>query len=89
MGLLGYVVGNRREEIAVGKHWRGKILNCLGEACFSPWQGLTIGFNRASHMGCMILSIEGLGKNRTEEGIPYVVGIHVDWGIFEGRKCWR
>ena len=31
-------------------------------------------------------SVEGLRENRTEEGIPYVVGVHVDWGVVEGRR---
>ena len=29
-------------------------------------------------MGCMM--------SRTEEGTPYAVGVHVDWGVVEGRR---
>ena len=43
-------------------------------------EGLVAGFKRAPHMGCMMSSVEGLRENRTEEGTPYAVGVHVDWG---------
>ena len=29
-------------------------------------------------MGCMM--------NRLEEATPYAVGVHVDWGVVEGRR---
>ena len=31
-------------------------------------------------------SVEGLRENRSEEGTPYAVGVHVDWGVVEGRR---
>ena len=39
----------------------------------------------------MMPSVEGLRENRTEEGTPYVVGDHVDWGVRAGerRDCSR
>ena len=39
--------------------------------------------------------VEGLRETRTEEGTPYSVGVHVDWGVVGGReeiapcKRWR
>ena len=35
---------------------------------------------------CMMPSVEGLRDSRTEEGIPYVVGVHVDWGVRAGER---
>ena len=34
----------------------------------------------------MMLSVEGLREKRTEEGSPYVVAVHVDWGIRAGER---
>ena len=31
-------------------------------------------------------SVEGLRENRTEEGAPHVVGVHVEWGVVESRR---
>ena len=49
------------------------------------WQGLVIvtELKRAPHLGCMIPSVQGLREKRTEEGTPYVVGVHV---VVEGRR---
>ena len=43
----------------------------------------------ALHLGCTMLSVEGLRESRTEEGTPYAVGVH-DWGLLragERRDC--
>lgn len=37
-------------------------------------------------MGRMRPFIEGLRKNRLEEGIPYVVGVYVHWGMLRVGK---
>ena len=34
----------------------------------------------------MMPFVQGLRENRTEEGTPYVVGVHVEWGVVEGRR---
>ena len=33
-------------------------------------------------------SVQGLParENRTEEGTPHVVKVHVEWGVLEGRR---
>ena len=38
----------------------------------------------------MLPCVEGLRENRTKEGTPYAVGVHVDWGLLgagERRDC--
>ena len=38
-------------------------------------------------MGCMMPAVEVLRENRTEEGTPYVVGVHVfGLGVVGGRR---
>ena len=81
-----WVVEGRREKrlqrASVGGGRSRKVLKCfelLGGALFSSWQGLVIGLKRAPHMGCMMPSVEGLRENRSEEGTPYAVGVHVAW----------
>ena len=37
-------------------------------------------------MGCMMLFVQGLRGNRTEEGTPHVVGVHVESGVVEGTR---
>ena len=34
----------------------------------------------------MMPFVQGLRENRTEECTPYVVGVHVEWGVVEGRR---
>ena len=59
----------------------------------APWEFTRIGgLLRAGEGGeCMMPAVEGLRENRTEEGTPYVVGDHVDWGVRAGerRDCSR
>ena len=37
----------------------------------------------------MMRSVQGLRENRTEEGTPHVVGVHVEWGVVEEKRLQR
>ena len=37
-------------------------------------------------MGCMMPFVQGLRENRTEEGTPHVVGVHVERKVVDGRQ---
>ena len=75
VGLRGG--GQEREEIAAGKRWRRKVLNCLGALLFSAARSTYWTQKGAPYGGHLLRACE----NR-EEGTPYAVGVHVDWGLF-------
>ena len=59
----------------------GRIGIGLGVPIFHPWQGLVAG----PHMGSMchlLRACKRIGLKRA----PYAAGVHVDWGVVEGRR---